>query len=31
VLAEHESGRRNRASKIYALLFFELWHRRHGS
>jgi asparagine synthase (glutamine-hydrolysing) len=29
VLAEHESGRRNRASKIYALLFFELWYRHY--
>ena len=29
VLLEHESGRRNRASKIYALLFFELWYRHY--
>jgi asparagine synthase (glutamine-hydrolysing) len=29
VLKEHESGRRNRAAKIYALLFFELWYRHY--
>ncbi|MHC4419418.1 MAG: asparagine synthase (glutamine-hydrolyzing) [Planctomycetota bacterium] len=29
VLGEHESGHRNRASKIYALLFFELWYRHY--
>jgi asparagine synthase (glutamine-hydrolysing) len=29
VLSEHESGRRNRAAKIYALLFFELWYRHY--
>jgi asparagine synthase (glutamine-hydrolysing) len=29
VLREHESGRRNRAAKIYALLFFELWYRHY--
>ncbi|MHC4786564.1 MAG: asparagine synthase (glutamine-hydrolyzing), partial [Planctomycetota bacterium] len=29
VLGEYESGHRNRASKIYALLFFELWYRHY--
>ena len=28
-LGEHESGRRNHASKIYSLLVFELWHRHY--
>jgi asparagine synthase (glutamine-hydrolysing) len=31
VLDEHSSGRKNRASKIYTLLFFELWHRHYLS
>lgn len=29
VLSEHDSGRRNRASRIYALLLFELWYRHY--
>lgn len=28
-LAEHESGQRNHASKIYSLLVFELWYRHY--
>ncbi len=28
-LGEHESGRRNHASKIYSLLVFELWYRHY--
>ncbi len=31
VLDEHQSGRKNRASKIYTLLFFELWYRHYLS
>ena len=29
ILNEHNSGRRNHTSRIYSLLFFELWHRHY--